>query len=490
MATSGRITLSRPAPAGGAPIDVSTDTPSLISFPTASSTQQITVPAGQTTFTFPINTNGVSVNTFPQVSASLLGVTKTQAATLQPASLSNLTFAPQRTAGNTQVVGTLSLNGMTGTPGFTVNLTMPAAALAKGYRFVGAGGALSNTLAIDFAAGDSTKTFAVQTVYETLAANTVVTATRPPVAGTSYQNSVVTGNFWVDPYVLAQPGIVAVPSTIDGGATSDVTITITTPAPSSGVPVVLSTSNSSVLSFPNGANVTIPSGATSVTVKVLGAVLANTTTANVSVTLGPTTRSTPITVRGVVYAVSVNPASLVGGTANAVGTITLVAPAPAGGLSFTITSSDASAVVPSTPVVVPAGSTTATFNITTTAVATVKNVTITATLGSASQTATLVVRPIGAISVAFKPATVRGGNGATPTMTVTLDAAALVDTVVTLSYSNATVFGVVRTSVTVLKGQTSVSIPMTTRFVSRTISCTVTASTAGGSASGTLIVTR
>ena len=60
------------------------------------------------------------------------------------------------------------------------------------------------------AAGDSSKTFAVQTIYETLSTNTVVTATRPPVAGTSYQNSVVTGNFWVDPYVLAQPGIVAV----------------------------------------------------------------------------------------------------------------------------------------------------------------------------------------------------------------------------------------------------------------------------------------
>ncbi len=486
---SGRITLSRPAPAGGAPIDVSTDTPSLLSFPSATN-NQILVPAGQTSFTFPINTNGVAVNTFPQVSASLLGVTKTQAATLQPASLSNLTFAPARTAGNTQVVGTLTLNGQTGSPGFTVNLTMPAAAITKGYRFVGAGGALTSTLAVDFASGDTSKTFSVQTVYESISANTVVTATRPPVAGTSYQNSVVSGNFWVDPYVLAQPGIVANPSTIDGGATSDVTITITTPAPSSGVPVLLSTNNASVLSFPAGANVTIPSGATSVTVKVLGAVLANTTTANVSVTLGPTTRSTPITVRGVVYGLSVNPASLVGGTGNSTGTITLAAPAPAGGLSFTITSSDASAVVPSTPVVVPAGSTTATFTITTKSVSTVKNVTISAILGSATQTAILVIRPVSAISVVFNPATVRGGNGVTPMMTVTLDAPAIVDTDITLTYSNSTVFKIPRSLITVLKGSTSASVPMSTRFVSRNIACTVTASTGGGGASGTLIVTR
>ncbi len=490
-AISGRITLSRPAPAGGAAIDISTDTPSLISFPSAV-TSQVTVPAGQTIFTFPINTNGVSVNTFPQISASLLGVTKTQAATLQPASLLNLTFAPARVAGNSTVTGTLVLNGMAGTPGFDVNLTMPAAAVTKGYRFVGAGGALVNTLAVPFAAGESSKTFSVQTVYESLSTNIVVTATRPPVAGTSYQNSVVTGNFWVDPFVLASPGIVAVPSTIDGGSISKVTITISTPAPSSGVPVTLSTDNAAVLSFPGGLSAVIPSGATSVTVDVLGAVLSNTTTANARVTLGPTTRQAAITVNGVVYGVSVNPASIVGGTGSSTGTITLAANAPAGGLSFAVTSSDVTAAqVPAAAVVVAAGSRTATFNISTSVVSSVRNVDITAQLGIATQKAILIVRPVGAISLAFSPNKVRGGNGIVPTMQVTLDAPAAVDTVVTLSYSNSTVFSLPRTTLTVKAGQTtSAAIPMPTRFVSRNISCTVTASTGGGSASGTLIVTR
>lgn len=85
--------------------------------------------------------------------------------------------------------------------------------------------------------------------------------------------------------------------------------------------------------------------------------------------------------------VAVNPSSIPGGS-SATGTVTLSAPAPAGGMTVSLSENSSAASVPPS-VTVAGGATSATFNITTTSVTATTSVTITATAGTSSQTATL-----------------------------------------------------------------------------------------------------
>jgi probable HAF family extracellular repeat protein len=99
---------------------------------------------------------------------------------------------------------------------------------------------------------------------------------------------------------------------------------------------------------------------------------------------------------------TLDPARVTGGTA-VDGTLTLTAPAPPGGLTVTLRSSDPAAGVP-TQVTVPAGAGTATFRITTRAVTSLKRVTISATHGSTA-TATLEIAPPAGDTVTIQQAT-------------------------------------------------------------------------------------
>jgi uncharacterized delta-60 repeat protein len=108
------------------------------------------------------------------------------------------------------------------------------------------------------------------------------------------------------------------------------------------------------------------------------------------------TAAIPTTTQIVLSALTLNP-STVTAPANSSGTVSLSGPAPAGGVSIALRSSDTGKAAVPTAVVVPAGATSATFVITTFTgrLGGGQNpVTITATLGSVSKTATLIiVRP-------------------------------------------------------------------------------------------------
>jgi hypothetical protein len=93
-----------------------------------------------------------------------------------------------------------------------------------------------------------------------------------------------------------------------------------------------------------------------------------------------------------VSSLSLNPASVTGGSSS-VGTATLNMAAPAGGAGVFLSSSNAAATVPQS-VVVPAGQTSATFTATTSAVNASTSATITASLGG-STTAVLTITPAG-----------------------------------------------------------------------------------------------
>ena len=135
-----------------------------------------------------------------------------------------------------------------------------------------------------------------------------------------------------------------------------------------------------------------------------GAPTATATTTTTPVTTTPVTTPSPTSGTPAVLSVTIDVVSIAGG-GTAQGTVTLTAPAPAGGVTVTLISDNPVAGVPAT-VFIPAGSTTGTFVISTVNVPSSTSVRITATLGDSSQHSVLIVVP--AIA-----------SGETPTVTAT-----------------------------------------------------------------------
>ena len=206
------------------------------------------------------------------------------------------------------------------------------------------------------------------------------------------------------------------PTSVVGGNGSQGTVTLTSAAPSGGAVVSLSSSNTSAATVP--ASVTVASGATSATFTVGSASVTASTPVTISAAFGGVSRTATLTVTppaapAALSAVSVNPASVVGGTSSQ-GTVTLTSAAPAGGFVVTLSRSGTAATVPSSVSVAP-GATTATFVAGTTAVAASTTVTITASAGGVTRTATLTVTPQPQAATLTVTATGRSGERVTST---------------------------------------------------------------------------
>ena len=185
--------------------------------------------------------------------------------------------------------------------------------------------------------------------------------------------------------------------------------------------------------------------------------------------------------------VSVSPASVIGGAANATGTVRLNAAATAS-FAVALSSSDTSAATVPASVSVVAGAQTATFTITSKSVTTVKNPTITATAGGVTKTATLAVNPSpvpGVSSLTVSPTRLDAGQPATAT--VTLDNTSTSATTVTLT-SNVPAAASVPATVTVAAGQTTATFPVTTATVPVDSRATITATSGGVSRTTALTV--
>ena len=138
------------------------------------------------------------------------------------------------------------------------------------------------------------------------------------------------------------------------------------------------------------ASVTVAAGATSVTFSVTTSAVANNSSVVISGTYGVTKSATLNVNAAVLSSLSLNPATLVGGNTST-GTVTLNGAAPSGGAVIGLQSSNTSvAQVPAGgTVTIAAGSTSATFTINTTPVATNTPVVISGVYGSVTKTATL-----------------------------------------------------------------------------------------------------
>jgi hypothetical protein len=187
-----------------------------------------------------------------------------------------------------------------------------------------------------------------------------------------------------------------------------------------------------------------------------------------------------------VASLSLAPPSVTSGTTST-GTVTLSAAAPAGGAVVTLSSASTAVVTVPSGVTVPAGTTTATFAVATSAVTSSTTVTVSGTSGGATRSAQLTVTPAPTLTSLSLQPTVPGGS--TSTGTVTLSAAAPAGgAVVTLS-SSSTAVATVPASVTVPAGTTTVGLVVSTNAVSSATVVTISATLAGVSRSAALTVT-
>jgi hypothetical protein len=197
-------------------------------------------------------------------------------------------------------------------------------------------------------------------------------------------------------------------STLPVGGTAQGTVTLSTPA-TSATTVTLTSSNAQILSVQTPITIAVGGSTGSFAITAVGAGTA-TITASAN---GGTRQSPTITVKAPSAALSITVAasSVVGGN-QLNGSVTLGAPAPAGGAVVTLSATDP-LIVPAT-VTVPAGSTAAPFTITTRAVGGTITATITASYGGASASVTLSVTKPNVATASF------GVTGPTETETCTL----------------------------------------------------------------------
>lgn len=259
-------------------------------------------------------------------------------------------------------------------------------------------------------------------------------------------------------------------------------------APSGGTVVSLTSSNQSAMPIP--ASVTVAAGSSVGQVEFTAGNVTTATTAKFTATLGSSSMSVTITVEPVptptLFSVNLLP-----GEAASDSSVTvepdLNDPAPSGGVTVSLSSSNPSLAPVPANVVIPAGSYLSNVSITTGTATAVTDVTITATLPSGSVSRTLQIDPPPTVtSVALNPSTTTGTNGSSGFVQLS-EPAPGAGTTVSLSSSNPSAASV-PSSVTVSSDQTGANFTVSTASVTTSTTVTITASAGSSSASATLTV--
>jgi hypothetical protein len=207
--STGTITLTSPAPSGGAVVTLSCNNAGVIVPPT------VTVPAGSMTRTFSVTTTAVSVATSATISATYNG-SVSAAVNIIPPAVSAMSLNPLSVTGGSLSTGTITLTGPAPAGGVLVTLSSNNAAAV-----VPAGATI--------AAGSASGTFTVST-------SAVAGATSATISA-AYNGS-MSATLSINSPVLST--ITLNPSSVTGGAASTGTAILSGPAPSGGAVVALS----------------------------------------------------------------------------------------------------------------------------------------------------------------------------------------------------------------------------------------------------------
>jgi hypothetical protein len=189
-------------------------------------------------------------------------------------------------------------------------------------------------------------------------------------------------------------------------------------------------------------------------------------------------------------AVSASPNQVVGGN-GATGTVTLTAPAPAGGATVSLGSASSAVGVPASASVAQ-GATSTTFAITTSVVTSTTSTTLSASYAGVTKTTTFTVTPAAIASslatLTLNRSSIVGGTSTTGTVTLT-SAAPGGGATVTLTSSDGQL-ATVPPSVVVAPGATSASFPVSTVAVKKNAAVSITANYAGVTKSAAIKITH
>jgi sugar lactone lactonase YvrE len=245
--STGTVTISGPAPAGGQPVALSSLDPSVASVPAT-----VVVPEGALSASFTIQTANPSSNRAVLIEAQIDGRAVVAVLTVRPVSVA--TFALSASS----VIGGGSVSA-------SVSLTRPAPAGGTVVEVSYGNAAITGPATVALAAGETSKSFTIQT-----------TAVAADTAG--FVGARVGAGLLRAPLRVLAPQLLSVsvsPATLKGGLSSTLTVRLTGPAPAAGYVVALS-SSSTKASLPNA--VLVPAGASEAAVPVsTGVVTASTT---------------------------------------------------------------------------------------------------------------------------------------------------------------------------------------------------------------------
>jgi hypothetical protein len=270
--STGTVSLSEPAPAGGVQVALSSSNTTAARVPSS-----VTVAAGATKASFTVSTSVVAASTTVAISAASGGATRSASLTVTPASpppptLSSLSVNPTSVVGGGQSsTGTVTLSGPAPAGGAQVTLSSNNTTVA---------GVPSNVMVV---AGATYATFAVST--SAVGSSTTVTISA------TYSGATKSASLTVVPAPPPLPTLASLtldPPNVIGGQSSMGTVTLTGPATAGGAQVFLSSSNGAAR-MPS--SVTVPAGATSATFTVNTSVVLISTSATISATYNGTTRT-------------------------------------------------------------------------------------------------------------------------------------------------------------------------------------------------------
>ena len=382
---TGTVTLQAPAPPGGTTVRLVSSDPNIVRAPAT-----VFIPGGATDIDFSIPTSAVSVPVRVIVETGTdvdgyrapqtwLTVTPPGSST-PPPSLASLTLSqPSVLSGNT-VTGTL-------------RLTSPAPA---GGAVVTLQGSMEGQVivpqSVTIPGGSISATFTTSPAPQTPFPRWVFIQGHYGTSGGSQARILE-----IDPAPGPATLLAIGPASQDviGGRNGRGSVALVIPAPAGGGTVNLTTDNPSIIHVP--PSVSIPAGNSAVSFTIATSPVSGLATGGfVSASAGGITKSIFVNVAPdpnappLLQSMTISPVSVTGGT-SATGTVFLSSPAPSGGISITLsTSNRAVATVPGI-VSVPGGQTSANFPVTTFSVGTNTSVTITAfydTTRSASLTVT------------------------------------------------------------------------------------------------------
>ncbi len=273
--STGTVTLSAAAPAGGATVALSSSNTIVARTPAS-----VTVAAGATSATFTIGTSAVSASTAVTISGTYSGVTKSASLTVTPAAppaptLSSLTLNPTSVVGGVQSsTGTVTLSGAAPAGGAIVVLSSSNTAAAR------------VPASVTVAAGATAATFTVTT-------SAVFSSTTVTVSGT-YSGVTKSASLTVTPVLPTLASLVLNPTRVTGGLQSSTgTVTLNGAAPAGGATVALSSSNGAA-SVPS--SVLVPAGATSASFLVRTSIVLFSTSSTISASYNSTARTAVLTV--------------------------------------------------------------------------------------------------------------------------------------------------------------------------------------------------